>query len=262
MEIFGFPLKIPAMGTRLMLLVLTATTMVLETQAYDNGVGLTPPMGWNTWNKYHCNIDEDLIKETAKSVVDLGLHKYGYQYINLDDCWQESRNGTGFIVEATDRFPSGMGALSDYIHSLGLKFGLYSDSGLLTCQRKPGGLGYEEQDAAIYSEWKIDYLKYDNCYAFTHDLKARYGRMHDALNKTGHPVFFSLCEWGVQDPATWAGLVGNSWRTTADIAPSWDSIMTCVIVLCFCATLLSFVANSPVIIFSVVFILLSFIVAG
>lgn len=111
----------------------------LMVQAYDNGLGLTPPMGWNTWNKFHCNIDEELIKATARSVVDLGLHKFGYKYINLDDCWQESRNSTGFIVEATDRFPSGMGALSDYIHGLGLKFGLYSDSGLLTCQKKPGG---------------------------------------------------------------------------------------------------------------------------
>jgi alpha-galactosidase len=111
----------------------------LMVQAYDNGLGLTPPMGWNTWNKFHCNIDEELIKATARSVVDLGLDKFGYKYINLDDCWQESRNSTGFIVEATDRFPSGMGALSDYIHGLGLKFGLYSDSGLLTCQKKPGG---------------------------------------------------------------------------------------------------------------------------
>lgn len=208
----------------LLQLLVASPLLVPTTNAYDNGLGLTPPMGWNTWNKYHCDINEDLIKATAKSLVDLGLHDVGYQYINLDDCWQERRNRTGYIVEAKDRFPSGIKSLAAYVHSLGLKFGLYSDSGLLTCQRKPGGLGFESYDAAVYAEWKIDYLKYDNCYG-TGILKERYHRMHRALNESGHPIFFSLCEWGVEDPATWAGPVGNSWRTTDDISPTWDAVM-------------------------------------
>lgn len=116
--------------------------------------------------------------------------------------------------------------MREYVHSLGLKFGLYSDAGVRTCQRRPGGLGFERQDAATYAEWKIDYLKYDNCFNVGMDVHLRYQRMHDALNQTGHPIFFSLCEWGFQDPATWAAPVGNSWRTTKDIRPTWSSITT------------------------------------
>merc|ERR1711971_812271 len=104
-----------------------------------------------------------------------------------------------------------------------LKFGLYSDSGLLTCQRLPGSYFYEEKDAASYANWKIDYLKYDNCYAIG-NVKKRYQRMHDALNNTGHPILFSMCEWGVKSPATWASEIGNSWRTTGDIQPNWKSV--------------------------------------
>ncbi|KAL3931877.1 MAG: hypothetical protein SGARI_004101 [Bacillariaceae sp.] len=183
-------------------------------------------MGWNSWNKFHCGgLEESLIHDTAHAMVDLGLLDVGYTYLNLDDCWQKYRNVSGFIQEDKAKFPSGIAALSEYVHNLGLKFGLYSDSGVMTCQRRPGGLGFEEEDAASYSEWKIDYLKYDNCFA--RDLgkvQWRYQRMHDALNATGHPIFFSMCEWGVEDPATWSMPIGNSWRTTGDIGPSWKSV--------------------------------------
>jgi alpha-galactosidase len=196
--------------------------------SYDNGLGLTPAMGWNSWNHFGCNVNETLILETAQKVIDLGLDELGYTFINIDDCWQVSRNETGYIEEDPVKFPSGIRALSDKVHSLGLKFGLYSDAGLFTCQRRPGGLYHETKDAASYKEFNIDYLKYDNCYTqmmpFT--VQERYQRMHDALNATGHPIFFSLCEWGVEDPATWAASVGNSWRTTGDISASWESILS------------------------------------
>lgn len=192
--------------------------------SYDNGLGLTPPMGWNSWNQFRCQISEDLIHETAQALVDLGLKNIGYEYVNLDDCWQISRNKSGYIQEDAKHFPSGIAALSDYVHSLGLKFGLYSDAGLRTCQGRPGGLEYEEKDAAKYAEWNIDYLKYDNCFNLGLDVHARYQRMHDALNATDHPIYFSMCEWGIENPATWARPVGNSWRTTQDINPTWESM--------------------------------------
>eukprot|EP00934_Nitzschia_sp_Nitz4_P002986 Nitzschia sp. Nitz4//scaffold3_size479765//99287//100327//NITZ4_000040-RA/size479765-processed-gene-0.253-mRNA-1//1//CDS//3329550578//2976//frame0 len=166
-----------------------------------------------------------MVQETASALVELGLDKLGYTYINLDDCWQLSRNATGYIQEDPEKFPSGIPAIRNYVHSLGLKFGLYSDAGLRTCQHRPGGLGFETQDAATYAEWEIDYLKYDNCNNVGMDVKWRYHRMHKALNATGRPIFFSMCEWGQEDPATWAGPVGNSWRTTFDIYPHWDRVM-------------------------------------
>ncbi len=193
--------------------------------AYDNGLGLTPPMGWNSWNHFHCDIDETLIQETAQVLVDLGLDQLGYRYINLDDCWQIDRNSSGYIQEDFEKFPSGIPALATFVHELGLLFGLYSDAGIKTCQGRPGGLGYEINDATTYAAWNIDYLKYDNCFNLGLNVHVRYQRMHDALNQTGHPIFFSLCEWGYKDPATWAGNVGNSWRTTGDIKPTWESII-------------------------------------
>jgi len=117
-----------------------------------------------------------------------------------------------------------MKKLADYVHSKGLKFGLYSDAGTKTCQRRPGSLGYEDVDAETYASWGVDYLKYDNCYDNGTKPEVRYPVMRDALNKTGHPIFFSVCEWGIDDPATWAPTVGNSWRTTEDIKDNWDSM--------------------------------------
>ena len=141
------------------------------------------------------------------------------------DCWQVSRDSTGRIVADPVAFPQGMAALADYVHSLGLKFGLYSDAGNYTCQLRPGGLGHEVIDAQTYAEWGVDYLKYDNCNNDAIDPKLRYPPMRDALNATGAQIFFSMCEWGVEDPATWAGADGNSWRTTGDIGNYWESIM-------------------------------------
>eukprot|EP00536_Pseudo-nitzschia_multiseries_P006913 jgi/Psemu1/324528/estExt_fgenesh1_pg.C_1530020 len=195
--------------------------------------GKTPQMGWNPWNLFGCDINEKLVEEMAGAMVDSGLHDLGYNYINLDDCWQRSRNETGYIQEDPVLFPSGIASLAETIHDLGLLFGLYSDSGLLTCQGRPGGLGHEAQDAALYANWGVDYLKYDNCFATGMGrVKVRYQRMYDALVSASEaagrpPFFFSLCEWGIKDPATWARTVGgNSWRTTGDIQNNWKSVVT------------------------------------
>ncbi|CAK8532347.1 unnamed protein product [Lathyrus sativus] len=194
----------------------------------DNGLGQTPPMGWNSWNHFHCDVSEDLIKQTANAMVSTGLVDLGYNYINIDDCWGElNRDSTGNLVAKSSTFPSGIKALADYVHSKGLKLGIYSDAGNQTCSKKmPGSLGHEVQDAKTFASWGIDYLKYDNCENNNIDPKERYPTMSEALLKSGRPIFFSLCEWGSEDPATWAKSVGNSWRTTGDIKDKWDSMIS------------------------------------
>ncbi|KAL0923537.1 hypothetical protein M5K25_007598 [Dendrobium thyrsiflorum] len=192
----------------------------------DNGLGRTPPMGWNSWNHFQCSIDEKLIRETADSMVSTGLSSLGYKYINIDDCWGESnRDSQGNLVPKASTFPSGIKSLADYVHGKGLKLGIYSDAGTQTCSKTmPGSLGHEEQDANTFASWEVDYLKYDNCNNQNANLKGRYKNMSQALLNSGRTIFFSLCEWGQEDPATWAGSVGNSWRTTGDINDSWDSM--------------------------------------
>ncbi|CAI9111658.1 OLC1v1011941C2 [Oldenlandia corymbosa var. corymbosa] len=195
-------------------------------QLLDNGLGRTPPMGWNSWNHFSCNIDEKLIKQTADAMVSKGLAGLGYRYINLDDCWAEyNRDAKGNLVPKASTFPSGIKALADYVHSKGLKLGIYSDAGTQTCSKTmPGSLGHEEQDAKTFASWGIDYLKYDNCNDNGIDPKQRYPIMSKALLNSGRSIFFSLCEWGLEDPATWAKQLGNSWRTTGDISDDWNSM--------------------------------------
>ncbi|KAH9725077.1 alpha-galactosidase 2 [Citrus sinensis] len=166
---------------------------------------------WNSWNHFGCNIQEKLIRETADAMVTSGLAALGYQYINLDDCWAElNRDSTGNFVPKASAFPAGIKALADYVHAKGLKLGIYSDAGTQTCSKTmPGSLGHEEQDAKTFASWGVDYLKYDNCF-------------NTALLNSGRPIFFSLCEWGREDPATWAPKIGNSWRTTGDIKDNWN----------------------------------------
>ncbi|KAL7613441.1 hypothetical protein Lser_V15G08338 [Lactuca serriola] len=192
----------------------------------DNGLGRTPQMGWNSWNHFACNIEEKLIRETADAMVSTGLAAAGYQYVNIDDCWAElNRDSKGNFVPKRDTFPSGIKALADYVHNKGLKLGIYSDAGSLTCSMQmPGSLGHEEQDAKTFASWGIDYLKYDNCNNQDISPKERYPVMTKALQNSGRPIFYSLCEWGQEDPATWAHGVGNSWRTTGDISDNWDSM--------------------------------------
>ena len=190
-------------------------------QKFD-GLALTPPMGWNSWNKFGCDVSEKLIKETADAMVSSGMKEAGYQYIIVDDCWQVGRDLNGNIIADPERFPSGMKALADYVHSKGLKFGIYSDAGTKTCQKRPGARGYEFQDARTYAEWGVDYLKFDWCNTSTQDAKASYRLMRDAIHKAGKPMVFSLCDWGYSKPWLWAKDVGHLWRATDDIMDCWD----------------------------------------
>jgi alpha-galactosidase len=194
----------------------------IPVSALDNGMALTPPMGWNSWNKFACNVSEDLIKSMTDAMVASGMKDAGYQYMVIDDCWQVNRDEHGDIVADPQRFPSGIKALADYVHEKGLKFGIYSDAGSMTCAKRPGSRGHEFQDAQQYAAWGVDYLKYDWCNVGTADARAAYTTMRDALAATGRPIVFSMCEWGTAKPWLWAKDVGNLWRTTGDIADCWD----------------------------------------
>jgi alpha-galactosidase len=155
--------------------------------------------------------------------VKSGLRDVGYQYVVIDDCWQVSRSPDGNIVADPQRFPSGIKALADYVHSLGLKFGIYSDAGSKTCANRPGGLGHEYQDALQYAAWGVDYLKYDWCNTTTQDAKAAYANIRQALDASGRPIVLSICEWGTAKPWLWGREVGgNLWRTTGDIKDRWE----------------------------------------
>ncbi|CAN4102374.1 unnamed protein product [Withania somnifera] len=193
----------------------------------DNGLARTPQMGWSTWNFFACNINETVIKETADALISTGLASLGYTYVNIDDCWSRlTRNLKGEMIPDPETFPSGIKALADYVHSKGLKLGVYSDAGAFTCQVRPGSLFHEKNDAELWASWGVDYLKYDNCFNLGLPPQKRYPPMRDALNATGRSIFYALCEWGIDDPALWAGQIGNSWRTTDDINDTWTSMTT------------------------------------
>ena len=206
----------------LLTILLSAATLFAQSPISSN-LALTPPMGWNTWNKFACNVSETLIKQAADAMVKSGMKDAGYQYIVIDDCWQVRRDSLGDIVADPQRFPGGIKAVADYVHSLGLKFGIYSDAGLKTCAGRPGGLGHEYQDALKYAEWGVDYLKYDWCNTTTQDTKASYANMRAALDASGRPIVLSICEWGNHQPWLWGKEVGgNLWRSTGDIQDRWE----------------------------------------
>ena len=185
-------------------------------------LGQTPPLGWNSWNTFACDVNEKLIRDMADAMVASGMKDAGYEYINIDDCWHGERDKDGKIQVNKERFPSGMKALADYVHSKGLKIGIYSDAGNTTCAGYPGSRGHEYQDALTYAEWGIDYLKYDWCDTENINPIGAYTTMRDALHTAGRPVLFSICEWGDNKPWDWAQDVGHAWRTTGDIYPCWD----------------------------------------
>jgi alpha-galactosidase len=190
----------------------------------DNRLARTPPVGWNSWNHFGCDVSAKLIKETADAIVASGMRDAGYQYVVIDDCWQVARERSGRIVADSTRFPGGMKPLADYVHSKGLKFGLYTDAGRQTCQGRPGTYGFEELDARTYAEWDVDYVKEDWCHAEGLDARAQYAKFRDALAKAGRPIVFSICEWGSNQPWTWGPRTGNLWRTTGDISDDWASM--------------------------------------
>ena len=185
-------------------------------------LALTPPMGWNSWNKFADKVNEDLIRQTADAMVSSGMKDAGYEFINIDDTWEGERDSLGFIQPDPRKFPSGMKALADYVHSKGLKLGIYSDAGAKTCGGRLASRGHEYQDALTYAQWGIDYLKYDWCGCEDLNAKGAYTTMRDALHAAGRPIVFSICEWGSNKPWEWAGNVGNLWRTTGDIHPCFD----------------------------------------
>ncbi|MFI1395523.1 NPCBM/NEW2 domain-containing protein [Streptomyces sp. NPDC020681] len=200
-----------------------------QAQALPDGLALTPPMGFNNWNSTGCAIDEQMIRDTADLFVTTGLKDAGYEYVNVDDCWAAEKRDpvTGRLTHHPTRFPSGIKALADYVHSKGLKFGIYTSAGTLTCAKTmPGALDHEETDAQTFADWGVDYLKYDNCNNQGRPALERYTRMRDALKKTGRPIVYSLCEWGQNKPWEWGSDVGHLWRTTGDINDSWQSMLT------------------------------------
>lgn len=188
----------------------------------DNGLARSPPLGWDSWNRFRCDVDERRIRAGADALIRSGLAAAGYRYVIVDDCWQGIRGADGRLSADPRRFPSGMRALADYVHARGLKFGLYSDAGEFSCQHRPGSRGHERQDAQEFAAWGVDYLKYDWCYTRGIDPPSAYRLMHDALAATGRPIVLSVCEWGVSKPWMWAATVGNLWRTTGDIADCFD----------------------------------------
>ena len=195
----------------------------------DNGLGLTPQMGWNPWNKFGCEINETIVEETINKMVENGLKDAGYKYINLDDCWQNyTRNENGEIQIDEDKFFHRISPRVQQAHEKGLLFGLYSSAGNLTCQNRAGSLGYEDKDATTYKNWGVDYLKYVNCYNQNISSREGYLKMRSALGGKGRPIFYSICQGGEEKVATWAKDVGNSWRTTGDISDSWGSMISII----------------------------------
>src|SRR4051794_21082321 len=202
-------------------------------RALDDRQALTPPMGFNNWNATGCGSDfnEGLVKATADFFVSSGLKDAGYRYVNLDDCWAlPQRDAGGKLVPDPARFPNGIEAVADYVHSKGLKLGIYTSAGTKTCNSKgfPGGLGHEASDARQFADWGVDYLKYDNCNNQGVDGVQRYTAMRDALKATGRPIVFSICEWGQNKPWLWAKDVGHLWRTTGDISDRYASMLNIV----------------------------------
>jgi len=186
----------------------------------------TPPMGWMTWNQFGPDINGDLIKEMADAIVNSGMAAAGYEYIIIDDLWQGKRDTNGILQPDKSKFPNGMKALADYVHSKGLKLGIYSDAAERTCGGAVASYGHEARDARVFAEWGIDYLKYDYCNAPAEKDSAvvRYKRMANAIRETGREMVFAICEWGQREPWKWGAEVGGQlWRTTWDIRDTWQS---------------------------------------
>jgi len=206
------------------LLVGTSATLLTPATSAQTSASLapTPPMGWNSWNKFGCNVSDKLIREMADAVVSSGMQAAGYQFVNIDDCWQVSRDASGTIVADPARFPSGIKALADYVHGKGLKLGIYTDAGTGTCEKRPGSLNHEVQDAKTYASWGIDYVKIDWCNAEGLEPDVQYAKLRDALANSGRPIVFSICNWGVKTPWRWGPATGNLWRTTGDINDTYE----------------------------------------
>ena len=206
--------------------VLIALSLYCPTlPAQSTGVAIKPPLGWNTWYGYLCKVTDSDVRAQADWMVQNGMKAVGYEYVNLDDCWQGKRDAQG-IIHSNGNFPN-MKALSDYIHSKGLKFGIYSSPGPKTCAGYEGSYGHENEDARTYAAWGVDFLKYDWCSAANvykpDEIVAAYKKMGDALKQVGRPILYSLCQYGLEHVWTWGASVGaNMWRTTGDLDYNYD----------------------------------------
>ena len=216
-------------------LFLAVTAVGAGAQAAAQTVAATPPMGWNSWNFFAGRVTDKDIRDTADLLVSTGMRDAGYVYVNIDDTWEGKRDAQGRI-QSNEKFPD-MKALADYVHSKGLKLGIYSSPGPQTCARFEGSLGHEEQDAQTYADWGVDYLKYDLCSfrmvmlqnagvdaaAQNKLMREAYEKMHQAILKTGRPMVYSLCQYGDDSVWDWGPSVGaNLWRTTGDISANFD----------------------------------------
>ena len=205
------------MRKNILFLLLFLTSLNVFAQKFE-GLALTPQMGWNSWNKFGTDINEQMVKEMADALVSTGLRDAGYNHILLDDGWMEmERDAQGNLVPHRKKFPNGIKVVADYVHSKGLKFGLNNCAGSNTCAGYPGSRGHEYQDALKYAEWGVDYLKYDWCSTGKLNAEEAYITMRDAIYTAGRPILLSICEWGTDAPWKWAQSVGHSWRTTGDI---------------------------------------------
>jgi alpha-galactosidase len=193
----------------------------------SDGLAPTPPMGWNSWNRFGVKIDEHLVLETAEAMVSSGMRDAGYRYIVIDDGWMApERDRQGDLVADPEKFPNGIKALAGRIHALGLRFGIYTDAGTKTCQDLPASLGYEFRDARRFAEWGVDYVKVDWCHTEGMGPRGLYAKWAMALHAARRPIVLSICEWGRARPWEWAGELGHLWRTCWDIQPDWSSILT------------------------------------
>lgn len=231
--------KVPHRSLGALILVLLASVLPTgrwqhppKAAALSNGVALTPPMGWNSWYGFSCNVDAALVEQMADAIVSSGMRDAGYTYVNIDDCWQGDRADDGTIAADPTLFPDGMKAVADYVHDRNLRLGIYTDAGSWTCMQRPGSLGHEQQDADTYAQWGVDFVKVDWCGADGLDPQTQYDTFRDALTSAtatyNHPMVFSICTWGLDAPWSWGPGTGNMWRTTEDTgiaADQWQEML-------------------------------------
>jgi alpha-galactosidase len=213
------------LGPGLALMMLLTSSAALRAQ--DDRLAQKPPMGWNSWYANFCQISDVLVRAQADAMAQNGMKELGYEYINLDDCWQGKRDAQG-VIHGDKNFPD-MKALADYVHSKGLKFGTYTSPGPKTCGGREGSFGHEELDAKTYAAWGVDFVKYDWCSGEhvykPEEMQAAYKKMGDAIKRTGRPMVYSLCQYGLEKVWTWAPAVGgNMWRTTGDLDYKYDRV--------------------------------------
>jgi len=219
--------------------VAVTASIVAAVLAYDNGAphSLLPPLGWSSWvalgpgadHPVFDYCDEFSVKAAADAFVDVGLYDAGYRHFHLDDCWAGGRNETGFLYPEADHFPNGMAPVVEYVHSKGLTFGLYTCAGTETCVgKRPGSKDHWQQDASVWAEWGVDWVKQDWCNTQGMDIKTSYQAMSSALNKTGRQIHFNMCEWGLESPWNWGNTMAQSWRMSGDHTGNWDSTQSII----------------------------------